>query len=265
MHAFRSRRDNAAAAYDILPPEVLGSGRRPRSAEKAEIEDAHFVTLREDTRAPLGASHSGRFENDNLRRPRRVHSPGQMRGQRSAGTALSRLASLAGRLPHGWLRRLGKVSLSSAALLMGLLVGRLEAALMRMSADFFSALVAFVFVIVFGLCGGFSLISAASSAPVTGKGLDITHVTLTPQDANGLRVLVINGIVENRSQMRMPVMSIQAELLTGGRTVARAVIAPPVAQLAADHSRGFSARLPHPGGSDPSLRLSFAETGASSD
>ena len=221
MHAFRSRRRDNATAYDILPPEAIGSSRPARIPARTDVEDAHFVTVRDEGRAP-------RCENDNRRRP-----------PRPAMRAAEASTSLTQRL-----------------------VERFEALLMRMSADFFSALVAFVFVVVFGLAGGFSLVAGAGGDPAQAAGLDITHVTLTPQDANGLRVLVINGIVENRAGARVEVPPIRADILVDGKPVASTLIALPMNDLARDHSRGFTAKIPHPGGKNPQLRLSFAETGA---
>lgn len=221
MHAFRSRRRDNATVYDILPPEAIGSSRPNRVTAKHDVEDAHFVTLSEDGRAP-------RFQNDN-----------RQRAPRPAMRVAEAPASMTQRV-----------------------IARFEAMLMRMSADFFSALVAFVFIVVFGLAGGFSLVAGAGGDPAQAAGLDITHVTLTPQDADGLRVLVINGIVENRAGSRVEVPPIRADILVDGKPVASTLIALPMNDLARDHSRGFTAKIPHPGGKNPQLRLSFAETGA---
>ncbi|MGK6313184.1 hypothetical protein [Neorhizobium sp. DT-125] len=137
-----------------------------------------------------------------------------------------------------------------------------ERALGRLSADFFSAVVAVVFVLVFGLAGGFSFLFAGSETAKAGPPLDITHVTMTPQDANGMRVLLINGIVENRSGESLAMPSIRAELMSGEALVASTLISPPVSAIAGGQSRGFSARVPHPGGKLPDLRLSLTERGA---
>jgi len=137
-----------------------------------------------------------------------------------------------------------------------------ERALGRLSADFFSAVVAVVFVTVFGLAGGFSFLFSGSETVKAGPALDITHVTMTPQDANGMRVLLINGIVENRSGESLAMPSIRAELLSGDALVASTLISPPVSAIEGGQSRGFSARVPHPGGKLPDLRLSLAARGA---
>ena len=137
-----------------------------------------------------------------------------------------------------------------------------ERALMRLSADFFAAVVAAVFVAVFGFTGGFSFLFSGSAAAEAGTSLDITHVTMTPQDANGMRVLLINGIVENRSGGSVAMPSIRADLLSGQEVVASTLISPPSFAIAGGRSRGFSARVPHPGGKLPDLRLSLAGKGA---
>lgn len=224
MNAFRSRCDKAAAAYDILPPDAIGSHQLRRTASRAEVVDAHFVTVTGE--AMPAAPH--RSQNDNRRQPRRP----------TVQAAPSK-ASLFARLTM-----------------------RVERLLMRMSADFFSAVVAFVFVMVFGLSGGFSLISGMSGDTAEAAGLDITHVTLTPQDADGMKILLINGVVENRARGNLAVPAIRADIMVDGRTVSSMTIAPPVAEMMRDHSHGFSARVPHPGGKNPQLRLSFVETDA---
>ena len=137
-----------------------------------------------------------------------------------------------------------------------------EGALSRLSADFFSAVVAVLFVAVFTLAGGFSFLFSGADSAVAGQPLDITHVTMTPQDANGMKILLINGIVENRTGASVSMPSIRADLMSGDAVVASTLISPPVHAIAGGHSRGFSARVPHPGGKLPDLRLSLAGRGA---
>ena len=134
---------------------------------------------------------------------------------------------------------------------------------MRLSADFFAAIVAVLFVIVFGLSGGFSLLPGSADASAGAPGLDLTHVNLTPQDADGMRVLLITGIVENKSVDRLDLPAIHAELVADGSIVASTAIKPPVSRIESGHSHGFSARIPHPGGKMPELKLSFASSDAS--
>lgn len=225
MNAFRQRRAKDDPGYDILPPDALGSRTARRVLARGVVEDAHFVPVPGDARP---ASPHG-FHNDNSRRAPRVASK----------------PVYSPKTQPSWYARL---------------LARAEACLMRMSADFFSAVVAFVFVMVFGLAGGFSLINSGN--PALAAGLDLTHVTLTPQDGNGMQMLQINGIVENRTGATQKVLPIRAELLVDGKSVFSTLIAPPVAEIAEGHSRGFVAKIPHPGGKKPQLKLSFDEAGA---
>lgn len=140
--------------------------------------------------------------------------------------------------------------------------GAIERKLLRLSPDSFLAMVAAISVAVFTLFGGFSLISNAGEATEAGPALDITHVTMTPQDANGMRVLLINGIVENRTADLLAMPSIRADLLSGETVVASTLITTSTSRIGGRESYGFSARVPHPGGKLPDLRLSLAERGA---
>lgn len=140
---------------------------------------------------------------------------------------------------------------------------QVEQSLSRLPADMFSAVVALVFLIVFGLSGGFSFFIGQGGGAAPDHPLDFTHVTLTPQDENGLRVLLINGIIENRGGANLPLPSIRADFVSDGSLLSTAMIEPPVVEIQARHSHGFTARIPHPGGKMPELKLSFAGKGAS--
>lgn len=239
MHAFRSRRQKGAEAYDILPPEPRAS--RPQASARqpsarrhadvvADVVDVEFVTVRDQ--APPVRPHG--YGNDNTFYGKRP----PLKARRPKGGLIGEPASRAARL-----------------------VERCEALLSRMSADLFSAVVAFVFVVVFALCGGFSLLSGGAADAHQGSGLDITHVTLTPD--TGGKALTISGVVENRGTLALGVPAIRAELLVDGAVVADALIDPPVATMLGTHSHGFSFSMPHPVGKSPRLRLSFATAGAS--
>ncbi|PDT13609.1 hypothetical protein CO670_27360 [Rhizobium sp. J15] len=130
-----------------------------------------------------------------------------------------------------------------------------EAWLQRASLRSFAVLVLGLAVLVFGLAGGFSGLSAEGAA--AGAPLHFTHVTVTPRDANGMRVLDINGIIENESGTTQTVHPIRADLVTDERLTASIVIEPPADVVYAGQSRGFSARVQHAGGKVPEVRLSF--------
>lgn len=228
MSAFRSRQEQTAAAYDILPPAPSRKSQAHGRQAQNEVVDAQFVTVRETAaRRTFDAAP----RNDNRRTMRRPAPEPASSAPRTGFLAL--------------------------------IVERAEQALMRMSADFFSAIVALVFVLVFGLSGGFSLIGGgqADAAPVVGLG--ITHVNLTPQDANGMQAMLVTGIIENGDATGRALSPIQAELISGGRVVAQTLIAPPTVTIGPKESRGFSARMAYAGGKKPQVRLSFVDKGAS--
>lgn len=237
MNAFRSRRAKSAGGYDILPPETLGSKSARKTLSRGIVEDAEFVTVKENIRGAAKDRDVRRapsaFHNDNVTRPT------ARRPQVAKPAHATPHASLATRVIQG-----------------------IEKHLMRMSADFFSAVVAFIFVMVFGLSGGFSLI-AAESAPKSAN-LDITNVTLTAHDSGGMQVLQIYGIIENHGGRIQKVQPIRADLFVGDKVVYSTVIEPPAPEIAERQSRGFSARIPHPGGKNPQLKLSFIQSGATS-
>ncbi|WHO74002.1 hypothetical protein [Rhizobium sp. BT03] len=130
-----------------------------------------------------------------------------------------------------------------------------EAFLQRASMRSFAGLVLALAVLAFGLAGGFSGLSAKPAYP--GAPLHFTHVTVAPRDANGMRVLDINGIIENDSGTTQTVQPIRADLVTDERLTASIVINPPSDVIYGGQSRGFSARVQHAGGKLPEVRLSF--------
>jgi hypothetical protein len=132
----------------------------------------------------------------------------------------------------------------------------IEQSLQRASGRSFAALVLAMFVLVFGLCGGFSGLSAKPAAALSDP-LQFSHVTLTPRDANGMRILVLNGIIDNNGHSTLNLKPIRADLVAGDRLLASVVISPPSDNVGAGESRGFMARLQYPGGKMPDVRLSF--------
>lgn len=131
-----------------------------------------------------------------------------------------------------------------------------ERFLQRASAVSFAVLVMSLAILVFGLCGGFSAFSQPREAGLP-KPLHFTHVTATPREANGMPLLVIQGIVENQGQTTQTLAPIRADLLTDSVITASVVIDPPADVLYAGESLGISARIRYPGGKSPEVRLSF--------
>jgi len=188
-----------------------------RSARPADISDAEFVTLGNVRPREFNA----RSYNDNRKR---------MAAAQAAQPALMpAMAASVLRTVESWLQRASMRS--------------------------FAALVFALVVLVFGLAGGFSGFSGERAT--SGAPLHFTHVTVTPRDANGMRVLVINGIIENESGTTQTVHPIRADLVTDERLTASIVINPPADVIYSGQSRGFSARVQHAGGKMPEVRLSF--------
>ena len=139
-------------------------------------------------------------------------------------------------------------------------IERVETRLQQLSDVAFSLLVAIAFVSMFSLAG--QLVFGGGEHPeIAAKPLDFTHVNLTPQDRNGMRVLLLNAIVENRTGRAVTLPKLRADLLLDGQIVASTYIEPPVARLDGGESRGIVTRLQHPGGKTPEVRLSFEEAG----
>ncbi|WP_163875799.1 hypothetical protein [Rhizobium laguerreae] len=193
------------------------ANRQYRSARPADISDAEFVTLGKVRPREFNA----RTYNDNRKRMAATHAAPPPRMPAMAASVLQTVES--------WLQRASMRS--------------------------FAALVLALVVLVFGLAGGFSGLSGEQAS--SGASLHFTHVTVTPRDANGMRVLVINGIIENESGTTQTVHPIRADLVTDERLTASIVINPPADVIYGGQSRGFSARVQHAGGKVPEVRLSF--------
>jgi hypothetical protein len=188
-----------------------------RTARPTDISDAEFITIGK----ARSQEFSARTHNDNRRR--------MATAQAVKPSLMLAMAASVLRAVEAWLQR---ASLRS-----------------------FVALVLALAVLVFGLAGGFSGFSGDRG--YSGSPLHFTHVTVIPREANGMRVLVINGIVENESGTTQTVRPIRADLVTDERLTASIVINPPVDVIYGGQSRGFSARVQHTGGKMPEVRLSF--------
>jgi hypothetical protein len=218
MGAFRYRQQQTGLVYDLLPPERTAGHRSQGFFDrKPDIADAEFVTV-----LPVrGSAFSAKNFKAN-------HSPVVSRHTMSSPTVI--VIGFCLRVAERWLQ--------------------------RASARTFTALVAAMFVLVFGLSGGFSGFSPRG-ATVISDPLQFSHITLTPRDANGMRILVLNGILENQGGSVLSVKPIRADFVSNDRLLSTIVVAPPVDRIKAGESRGFMARLQYTGGKMPEVRLSF--------
>ncbi|MBR0554248.1 hypothetical protein J5J10_00990 [Ciceribacter sp. L1K23] len=132
-----------------------------------------------------------------------------------------------------------------------------ERFLARLTPRDFATLVGAIFLFVFILAG---MLATGSLGPAPRPvSLDLTHVSLTPRDADGMRLLQVNAIIENRADEMQAVPPVRADLVLDGSIVSSVVIHPPVTSLPGGHSRGLEAKLQHPGGKTPQLQLSFMD------
>ncbi|MBM7043638.1 MULTISPECIES: hypothetical protein [Rhizobium] len=220
MGAFRHRQQQAGLVYDLIPPERgSGSGQSHRFVPKQDIIDAEFVTV-------VGG-----------------------RGRSASGVNMRHDGPSGSKTPPRPTR--GNVLLPILSALRFA-----EGVLQQASRRSFVALIVALAVLVFGLAGGFSGLSSAPTEAAV-EPLQFSHVTLTPRDENGMRVLTLNGIIENASGATLSIPSMRADLFAGDQLVRSVVVNAPMNRLAPHESRGFSTRLQHPGGKTPDVRLSF--------
>ncbi|QTK82480.1 Hypothetical protein AT6N2_L1763 [Agrobacterium tumefaciens] len=222
MAMFRSSRRQAAFDFDLLMPETPTRRTARTTGPDRDVVDAEFVTIKENRARQPGNDNRGTTSQHKAKPPVTV----------------------------------GAVGLA--------LIGWLDRRLSRLSADAYSALVAGLAIFVFICSGGLSVVVPEKTAVAASVNpLAISHVTITPQEAGGMDILLINGIVENNGGDLEEVPAIRADLFAAkGQLVASMVIEPPVKQMQPGLSHGFSAKLRHPGGKTPEIKLSFVEAGA---
>lgn len=227
---FRSRPANV---YDLIPPER----RRPQTAAErlvrpVDAEDAEFVVIREvPGRGAARPVHP-------IYRQKRPHNDN--------GRGAPPLAA-------AW-----QAAPLFRAVAAGLFRGT-ERLLGRLSVDLFSALVAFAFIAVFVLCGGFSALSGNGRGRDAGAPIAFTHVTVSPRTVNGMPMMVVSGIVENRGTAPLVSPRLRADVRSGGYMLSSTLFNPRLGRIETGESRGFQIKLPHAGGKTPEVELSLAE------
>ncbi|MDQ0321627.1 hypothetical protein QO002_003765 [Pararhizobium capsulatum DSM 1112] len=226
MQAFRFQEEQGARRMDFLPPEHAARTQAKPVARRADIVDVEFETVGFPSRRP---SHPI-FNNNrgaSASRPAEKHPSDEM----GVGSLL--IAILAEAMAH--VERL--LRLASPGAFVALVAG----------------LCAVVFLVV-GFIGG-----SAGATP----GLVISDVTTRIGDANGMKVISVYGVVENRTNELQSVPVIQIDVDTEGRRKTAARVLSGATMLAPGESRPFAARVPHVGGKLPDVQVSFSKPDAS--
>lgn len=234
MSTFRPRqRSTKARVYDLIPPETNRPMLRPLSRpSRPEVEDAEFTVVsepaRDRARPQPGATGPGRPFNDNATaRPKKT-----MFFTSSAPMAKSRAAQ-------------------------GVMAG--ESLLSGLSVNLFSALVAMIFLLVFGLAGGLSAIAMMQSGVANRAPVDITHVAVLQKTVEGQRLIQISGIIENYAAPALENPHLRAEFYSGDRLVATSLFGTRTGLIQTGESAGFQVKLPQAGGKTLDVKLFLAE------
>lgn len=234
MSTFRPRqRSTKDRIYDLIPPEPNRPMLRPLNrAARPDVEDADFTVVtepaRERARPQPGATGPGRPFNDNATvRPKKSTF-----FQTAAPAAKSRAAQ-------------------------GVMAG--ESLLSGLSVNLFSALVAMIFLLVFGLAGGLSAIAMMRTGTTSRTPVDITHVAVLPKTVDGQRLLQISGIIENHARPALDNPRLRADFYSGDRLVATTLFGTRTGVIETGESAGFQVKLPQAGGKTLDVRLFVAE------
>ncbi len=131
-----------------------------------------------------------------------------------------------------------------------------ENALLRMGTRSFAGIVMASVLIVFTstllLSGG----QPSDNAAIAPGGVAISNVATSVIDSNGLRILEVNGQVENVTGHDLPAPRMAAEFDDAGDSPSITVFKLDEPVIAAGKSAAFSLKLPHPGGKVPNVRVS---------
>ena len=162
-------------------------------------------------------------------RPRREHNDNPVRPAPAGRIDAARLAAVAGVY----------------------LVNRLERLLSALSPQAFTTLIASLFFLVFWLCGGFTAL-ATQPAEKPSSPFAVEQVFTEEQDANGMRLLAVGGMLTNRSDVTMPTPALS---VVGGDGAVIGMVTLPAAELAAGRSVRFFGRFKHAGGKSGAISI----------
>ena len=130
-------------------------------------------------------------------------------------------------------------------------INGLEHMLSRLSVQAFVTLITSLFLVVFWLFGGFAaLASGGASQPM--KPFAVERVFIDEQDANGMKLLAVGGVLVNRSDrtLDVPALSVMSE---SGELIG--TIPPDEGRIEAGASVNFAARLKLAGGKSGEISI----------
>ncbi len=225
MNASRLKGRPSAHAADFLPPER--SARNTASPTLAAKTDVVDAEFEVLPKGMRPSSYRVFNDNDRSRRP------------------VGRAVSVGG----------GSVRLLVAGLRLA------EKILQRLPPRAFAVLVAFLCAVVFAVASGLSGAVQGVRPPT----VEISGVSTTLGDANGMKVLSVYGNVDNNTREPREIPAVVVDVIAGGKRVSGTTIRPEPPRLDPGQSGNFAARLPHAGGKVPQVQVSFAPTGAQPD
>lgn len=130
-------------------------------------------------------------------------------------------------------------------------INRLEHMLSRLSVQAFVTLITSLFLIVFWVFGGFNAL-AAGPVKQPQKPFAVERVFVDEQDANGMKLIAVSGVLVNRSgrTLDVPALSVTSE---GGELIG--TIRPATGRIEAGVSVNFAARLKLTGGKSGEISI----------
>ncbi len=135
-------------------------------------------------------------------------------------------------------------------------VGVAENTLSRMGTRSFAAVVTASVFVVFAVVLFLSRGQPLDTTAIAPGGVTISNVATSVVDSSGLRILEVNGQVENVTGYDLPAPRLAAEFDNAGDSPSITVFKLDEPVIAAGKSAAFALKLPHPGGKVPKVRVS---------
>lgn len=130
-------------------------------------------------------------------------------------------------------------------------INQLEHILSRLSPQAFVTLITSLFLVVFWLFGGFSALAGGQAvAPL--KPFAVERVFVDEQDANGMKLLAVGGVLVNQSGRTLDVPALAVKSASGELI---GTILPTTGRIEAGASVNFAARLKLTGGKSGEISI----------